>query len=82
MIACRATVKKWGSSLGIVIPKEKAEHEQLRENERISIIISKERSKLLVKDIYGKMKGRWTETTEEMLREVDKELDSKFFRQA
>lgn len=82
MIACRTTVKKWGSSLGIVIPKEKADQEQLKEHEEISIIINKERNKLLVKDIYGKMKGRWTETTEEMLSEVDKELDSKFFRQA
>ncbi|MBI2574598.1 hypothetical protein HYV82_01815 [Candidatus Woesearchaeota archaeon] len=80
MIACRATVKKWGSSLGIVIPKDKADSEQIKESEEISIIISKERNKLRVRDIYGKMKGRWTETTEEMLKEIDKQLDSKFFR--
>ncbi|MBI2093824.1 MAG: AbrB/MazE/SpoVT family DNA-binding domain-containing protein [Candidatus Omnitrophica bacterium] len=33
-----ATVKKWGSSLGIIIPKEVAEKEGIKDGEKVSVI--------------------------------------------
>ena len=45
-----ATTRKWGSSLGIVIPNDVVEKEKLKPNERIKIVIKKE---LLAKDIWN-----------------------------
>lgn len=37
-----ATVKKWGSSLGIIIPKEVAEKEGIKDGEKVSVIVRKQ----------------------------------------
>ena len=36
------TAKKWGSSLGIIIPKEVAEKEGIKDGEKVSIIVRKQ----------------------------------------
>jgi antitoxin component of MazEF toxin-antitoxin module len=42
--------KKWGSSLGIVIPNEIVKKERIKPNERIRVIVKKV---VLAKDIWG-----------------------------
>jgi len=54
-MAIEVTVKKWGNSFGIVLPKEVVERENLRENRRIIINIIKQAD---LSDIFGLVKAR------------------------
>ncbi len=45
------TPKKWGSSMGVIIPSEIVEAEKIKENKKIIIEIKKERTK--AKEIWG-----------------------------
>ncbi|MEK6852301.1 MAG: AbrB/MazE/SpoVT family DNA-binding domain-containing protein [Nanoarchaeota archaeon] len=78
MIELEAKTKKWGNSLGIIIPKEFAKSEGLKEEEEVRVIIQKKRA-VRVKDIFGKLKG-WKKPTSQIMKEIDKDLNSKFFR--
>jgi len=53
-IQTNVRIKQWGNSLGIVIPKEVAIREDLKENEDIVIIIKKKDN---LSDLFGKGKG-------------------------
>ncbi len=37
----KTTAKKWGSSIGIIIPKEIVEKEKIKEGEKLDILIRK-----------------------------------------
>lgn len=76
MIEHEATLKAWGNSVGIVIPKEDIKKEGLRIDQKVKVIITPVKT-LKVKDIFGKLKLKIN--TKELLKEVDKDLDSKFF---
>ncbi|MEK6917979.1 MAG: hypothetical protein AABW51_03455 [Nanoarchaeota archaeon] len=54
-MATEVIVKKWGNSMGIILPKELVEKEQLRENKKIFIDIIKEAD---FSDIFGLVKNR------------------------
>ena len=49
----RTTVRKWGNSLGIIIPAETIQAKQLHEGEEISIIIGKQNQ---IKTLFGSLK--------------------------
>jgi len=49
------TVKKWGNSFGVVLPKDIVEKEGLKENKRIVINIIKQAD---LSDIFGLVKKR------------------------
>ena len=52
--------KKWGSSLGVIIPKSLVDEERIKENDEVTIEIT---SKHLVNDLFGKFpewKGKKT----------------------
>lgn len=65
-----ATVKKWGNSFGIILPKDLIESQKLREGSNIDIVIQP-RNKTKVRDIFGILKGKLKRDTGEVLREVD-----------
>ncbi len=66
-------VKKWGNSLGIVLPKEILDKEGIKEGTQIEIMIqSKQKTK--VKDVFGILKGKLTKPTSQIMKEVDKDL--------
>lgn len=65
--------KKWGSSLGIIIPKEIVEKESLKQNQEIIILAVETGTKTKVKDIFGKLKFK--RPTQEILNEVDKDFE-------
>ncbi|MDP3728032.1 MAG: AbrB/MazE/SpoVT family DNA-binding domain-containing protein [bacterium] len=68
MVELECTVKKWGSSLGIVIPKEIAIKERIKTNETIIIELRKKRT---AKDFFG-MLSNWKRPTEEIKEEMKK----------
>ncbi len=41
-MAVEVVVKKWGNSMGVVLPKEMVEKERLKENEKVLIEMVKE----------------------------------------
>ena len=46
----KATVKKWGSSLGLVLSKDFVDHQQLKENDQIILVIKKRH---FAKEFFG-----------------------------
>jgi len=77
MIEYETRLKAWGNSVGIVVPKDKIEKEHLRKNQTVRVIISPANA-VRVQDIFGKLKN-WKKPTGQIMKEVDKELDSKLF---
>ena len=69
MIEVEAKVRKWGRSFGVVIPKEEAIEEGIKENEAVSILIGKKKN--VLREAFGTFKFK--KSTEEMLRESDRE---------
>ncbi len=59
--------KRIGGSLGIIIPHNVVEMENIKPKEKIVIELKRAHT---VGDIFGKIK--WTKTTEEMMKEVRK----------
>lgn len=49
------TVKKWGNSFGIVIPKEVVKELEIKENQQVEITIDKPRH---LSDFFGALKGK------------------------
>jgi len=71
MVEVEGITRKWGSSsLVLVIPKEIAEKEHLKPNQRVRALILKD-SNVLVRT-FGKLK-HWKKPTEQIMREIDKE---------
>ncbi len=54
-MAFEATVKKWGNSFGLVLPKEVVKSEKLEENKKIVVNIIKIAD---LSDIFGLVKKR------------------------
>ena len=69
MIEVETKVRKWGRSFGVVIPKEKIKEEGIKENETIKLLIGKKNN--VLREVFGTFKFK--KSTEEMLRESDKE---------
>ena len=68
--------RKWGSSLGVVIPKDVVKELKLRENQEIVIEIAPKENPL--KELFGMGRGKITKSTEEILRDSRKNT-SKYF---
>ena len=64
--------KKWGSSLGIIIPKKIVEEENLEQNQVIKILAVETKSKTKVKDIFGALKN-WKIDAQKFKDEIRKE---------
>ena len=62
MVEIQAKTRKWGSSIGVVIPKEAVEEEGIKPNEKIVIEIKK---RVKVKDVFG-MFPEWKRSTQEI----------------
>ncbi len=50
MAEVECIAKRWGSSLGIVIPKDVVDDEHISENEKITVVIKKRH---LAKEFFG-----------------------------
>lgn len=69
----KTTVKKWGNSFGVVIPKEIINREKLKENKEVFITIQQKKY-TTVGDIMGIFKRKSGKSTQEIMDEIDKEL--------
>ena len=54
-MAIEVTVKRWGNSMGVVLPKQIVEEGKLRENERILIEVVKEAA---LSKLFGSLKRK------------------------
>lgn len=72
MIECESTVRKWGNSFGIIIPKEVAEKEHIKEEEKIKFMILRDSRAL--KETFGMVKGKWRKKTQEIKDQTREEL--------
>ena len=70
-IEIETLTRKWGNSLAIIIPARVVEQEKLKENEKVAVKIEKKKS-LLVKDVFGMLKGKFNRPTQEIKDEMRK----------
>ena len=75
MMEIKAKTKKWGNSIGILIPKEAIKKENIKLDQEVTILIS---SKPITtgRDIWGTFKFK--KSTEQLMREVDKDFNVGF----
>ena len=69
----KTTVKKWGNSFGVVIPKEIINREKLKEDKEVFITIQQKKY-TAVGDIMGILKRKSGKSTQKIMDEIDKEL--------
>lgn len=71
MAELKTEVKKWGNSLGLVIPKDLAKKEGLKPNQKITVLLIKRTN--VLKETFGTLK-KWKKPTQQIMDETDKEL--------
>jgi len=64
-MAIRTVVRKWGNSLGVVIPREEASKEGIRENDEVEIVI---RKAVDIRELFGKFKFKDLQRVKEEIR--------------
>lgn len=75
MMEIKARARKWGNSIGVIIPKEIIRQQNIKPDQEVTLTIS-QKPITKGKDIWGTMKFK--KSTEELMREVDKEFDFGF----
>ena len=68
MIECEAITRKWGNSIGITLPK----NEDFKENEKVQVLIIKQKN--VLKKTFGMAKGKLKKSTQQLKDEIRKEL--------
>ena len=72
MMEVEGVVRKWGNSLGIIIPKEAIEKESIKEDEKIKFMIL--RDTRVLKESFGTLKRTGNKSAGQIMRELDREL--------
>lgn len=72
MESAQVKTKRWGSSLGIIIPSDIIKKEQIKEGQDIEVFFLKPK-KVNMDKLFGSLKN-WKKPTQKLLDEVDKEL--------
>ena len=66
-------VKKWGNSLGIIIPSNTIEARNIKENDNVKVLILKDSRKVL-QETFGMLKGKIMKPTQQIKDELRREL--------
>lgn len=74
MAKANVKVKKWGNSLGVVLPKNIITSQAINEGTEIEIFIQTPK-KTKVKDVFGILKNKIKRDTNDLLNEVDKDFE-------
>lgn len=69
MLEFKARTKKWGNSVGLVLPKKLG----IPEGKELVVFVEPARNVTHVKDIFGKFKFK--QDVASLMKEIDKELD-------
>jgi antitoxin component of MazEF toxin-antitoxin module len=72
MVEIKVKTRKWGNSIGIIIPKEVVKKEKIKPRQEVSILLIKNSSAL--KKTFGTMKDKIKEPTQRIMDEIDREL--------
>lgn len=67
--------KKWGNSLGVVLPADVVKKEHLKPGEEVAIRV--ERKKNVLQEMFGALKFKGS--PEKTIKELRKELESKWW---
>ena len=67
----KAKLKRWGSSLGIVVPSDVVKAESLKEGEEVVLSIKKKNN---LEDLFGSLKG-WKINAQKMKNDARKDWD-------
>lgn len=79
MLKSISKLKAWGNSIGVILPKEQLQEEDLDINDEVEVIVRKKSNPL--KDAFGKLrelKAKSGKSADELLKEIDEELKSRF----
>ena len=76
-MAIEVETKKWGNSIGVVIPSEMIERLKIRPKERIIIEVSKQEN--VLKELFGAVKFK-KKTARQMIEDFRKDAESKWLR--
>lgn len=69
----KAETKRWGNSLGVIIPREVVESENIKEHQKLEIIILP-KSKNVLSSLFGIAKGKLSKPTQQIKDELRGEL--------
>ena len=72
----KTKTKKWGNSIGIVIPKETIESMRIKLGE--SIVIDIQKKECVLKELFGSLKFKTP--TRKLLDEVRRDLEGKWMK--
>ncbi len=75
-MAIEVRTKKWGNSIGIIIPSETVEKFNIKPEENISVEISKGSN--VLKEMFGTMKSK--KTAKQMVDEARRDMESKWIK--
>ena len=75
-MAVELKTRKWGNSIGVVIPLEIVNKMNLKSEETILVDINKKDN--VLKELFGSLKTK--KQTEQILKEARKELESKWLK--
>ena len=73
-MAIEVKTKKWGNSIGVIIPNETVEKLHIKPEEKIIIEINKQEN--VLKELFGAIKFR--RSTKEILKDSRKDLEGKW----
>ena len=68
----QAEVRKWGNSLGVIIPKETVEREHIKEKEKIKFLILRDSN--VLSSTFGMVKSKWKKSAQRIKDQSRKEL--------
>ena len=72
MIQINGKLRKWGNSLGIVVPLSSVKEEGLKEGQNVRVLIKSEEKRNILREMFGSYKTG--KSTEKIKKEIDKEL--------
>jgi len=72
MMQIKTRLRRWGNSLGVVVPQQVIEQEKTKEGDEVILLFKKQDDNLL-KEMFGTHK--FSKPTDELLKEVDTELE-------
>ena len=75
-MAVEVKTKRWGNSIGIIIPSETVDRFNIKPNEEIIIEIEKKEN--VLKELFGAVKFK--KSAKKILRDVREELEGKWLK--
>lgn len=75
MEAVVAKARKWGNSIGVILPKDVVEKVGIRDGSEVELLVGK-KEKNILQQLFGSMKGKTKDKRPlaEFMKEIDREL--------